>query len=108
MWVGKTLTDLFGDGDEEDRGDRMRDAMDPRVPILSARFWVKGAVGVLTHKVATTKLIHAKTRTMLNRPIPSTPRSRTLLRSSSKPEERTARPRAEPDMAIKTMDHWKE
>lgn len=61
-----------------------------------------------THKVATTKLMQAKTSKTLNSPRPSTPFSKTLLRSSNKPDDRTALPSADPDMAIKTIDHWKE
>ena len=60
---------------------------------------------VRTHKVATTKLMAAKMIKTVKRPIPSTKLSRPLSKSSSSPEDKTARPRADPDMAMKTIDH---
>jgi len=104
MRVGQPFADLFGDGYKQDSGDSVRDAA--TMLDFSTDPLFKDAPS--THKVATTKLMHAKTNSTLNRPIPSTPFSRTLFRSSSRPDDRTARPSADPDMAMNTIDHWKE
>jgi hypothetical protein len=53
--------------------------------------------------IATTE----KTPRMAQRPMPETNDWRTASRSSRRPEERTALPRAMPPMARKTMDQWK-
>lgn len=78
------------------------------------RCWHKGdqrvgkAIGTRTYKVAITKANIEKMIKMLYRPIPSTIFSRTRSRSSSKPDDRTAFPRAIPPIAKNTIDQWKE
>lgn len=47
----------------------------------------------------------AKTSKTLNKLIPSTNSLNTESRESRRPDDKTALPRADPDMAMKTMDH---
>ena len=61
-----------------------------------------------TNNVAMTSESSEKTIKMLYNPRPSTKCSRTLSRSSSRPEDRVALPKAMPPIARKTIDQWKE
>ena len=61
-----------------------------------------------TDNVAMTKAIREKMIMIEYSPSPSTIASSTLSRSSSKPEERVAFPRAIPPIARNTIDQWNE